>query len=289
MSRIAYVNGRYLPHRRAAVHVEDRGYQFADGVYEVIAVRGGGLVDEEPHLDRLDRSLAELRIAPPMGRGALKVILREVMRRNLVRDGMIYLQVSRGVAPRDHSFPARARPALVVTARHKQPPAGAAVEQGVGVVTVEDIRWKRCDIKSVSLLPNVLAKQDALDAGAFDAWMVGADGRITEGSASNAWIITKGREVITRPPSQEILDGVTRRAVKALARQEGLSYVERAFSVAEAKSATEAFLTSTSARILPVTRIDDVRLGDGKPGPLTRKLLRLYADYERRAERAAAE
>ncbi len=287
MSRIAYVNGRYIPHRSAAVHIEDRACQFGDGVYEVIAVRRGALVDETRHLDRLDRSLNELRIAAPMTRAALRTVLREVLRRNHIRDGMVYLQVSRGVAPRDHAFPASARPALIVTARRPKRINPAIARKGVQVITLEDIRWKRCDIKSVSLLPNVLAKQSALDAGAYDAWLVDEKGRVTEGSASNAWIITKDGKIITRRPTEAILNGVTRCAVRDLAKLEQLEYLERAFTVAEAKAAAEAFLTSTTSRIIPVTRIDDTRLGDGKPGPLTCRLATLYASYEDAGGKAA--
>lgn len=230
MSRIAYVNGSYVPHKQASVHVEDRGYQFADGVYEVIAVRGGRFVDEEPHLDRLERSLAEISIEAPMSRPALKIVMREMLRRNRVRDGILYLQVTRGVAPREHAFPASARPAVVMTARRSKPRPAVSL-RGVSVITVPDIRWKRCDIKSVSLLPNILGKQAASEAGAYEALQVDEDGFITEGTSSNAWIVTRRGDLITRKPDNAILDGVTRRAVAELAEREGLIFIERAFTL----------------------------------------------------------
>lgn len=275
MSRIAYVNGRYTRHRDAAVHVEDRGYQFADAVYEVIAIQNGRFVDEEPHLDRLERSLGELRMAPPACRPALRHILRETVRRNRVRNGIVYMQVSRGVARRDHAFPAHRDSSLVVTARATVPKSSARAG-GVSVVTTEDIRWKRCDIKTVGLLPNVLAKQTAAEAGAYEAWMVTPDGDVTECTSANAWIVTAGREVVTRPPTHAILNGITRRTVRAIAEREGYTVVERVFSLDEAYAAAEAFLTSTTSHVMPVVRIDDMPVGEGRPGPLTGALQAHY-------------
>ena len=284
MSRIAYVNGRFTRHRDAAVHIEDRGYQFADAVYEVIAIQNGRFVDEEPHLDRLDRSLHEVRIAPPAGRPALKRILRETVRRNRVRIGIVYMQVSRGVARRDHAFPAHRDSSLVVTARSTMTKS-AARAGGVSVVTTEDIRWKRCDIKTVGLLPNVLAKQKAAEAGAYEAWMIAADGTVTECTSANAWIVTAGREVVTRPPTHAILNGITRRTVGAIAGREGYTVVERVFALDEARTAAEAFLTSTTSHVMPVVQIDDVTVGDGRPGPLTAAL---QAHYDAHAGMAPA-
>lgn len=279
MSRIAYVNGRYVPHRDASVHVEDRGYQFADGVYEVVTARGGKLIDEEPHLDRLDRSLRELRIASPMARGPLKVVLREVLRRNGVTDGIVYLQVTRGVARRDHPFPAKAEPALVITAARKRALARAAVEQGVAARSVPDIRWKRCDIKSVSLLPNVLAKQEARESGAYEAWLVDEQGRVTEGASTNAWIVTRDGELVTRPTGEDILAGITRASVAKLARAHGMRLVERPFTLDEAKSAREAFITSATSFVLPVVKIDDTVIGNGRAGSIALALADLYDGY----------
>ena len=276
MSRIAYVAGQYLPHRRAAVHIEDRGYQFADGAYEVIAVIGGQLVDEERHLKRLKRSLAELRIAPPMADSSLKMVIREVVRRNGVDTGIVYLQATRGVAPREHAFPKAAKPTLVVTSRRVRPPDPRLGQEGIAVITIPDIRWQRCDIKSVALVANVLGKQQAKEAGAYEAWQVDRDGQVTEGTSTNAWIVTPDNTVVTRAADTAILNGVTRGAVLDIIERAGYRLVERPFTVAEAKAAREAFLTSTTADLLPVVRIDEAAVGEGKPGPLSRELRAAY-------------
>jgi D-alanine transaminase len=212
MSRIAYVNGRYLPHGDAAVHIEDRGYQFADGIYEVIAVKDGALIDEALHMARFERSLSELRIAPPMSRRTLELVMREVIRRNRFSNGIVYLQATRGVARRDHPFPADIRTSLVITARAARPANRKAQEEGVKVISIPDIRWARCDIKSVSLLPNVLGKQQAREAGAYEAWQVDRDGMVTEGTSTNAWIVTQDGELVTRQTGNAILNapGVAR-------------------------------------------------------------------------------
>ncbi len=276
MSRIAYVNGRYLPHRGASVHIEDRGFQFADGVYEVIGVKGGRLVDERPHLDRLSRSLAALFIRPPMGERALTHVMRETVRRNRVVSGILYLQITRGVAPRNHTFPEDVAPSLVMTARAAAGPEPSLAEKGCAVITVPDLRWKRCDIKTVSLVANVLAKQLAKEADAFEALQVDEEGLITEASAANVWIVSQDGVLVTRQADHAILDGVTRRAVIALAARSELDFEERPFSVDEAKMAAEAFLTGTTAFVTPITRIDDTSIGTGVPGPFS---LRLLADY----------
>lgn len=279
MPRIAYVNGRYVPHARARVHIEDRGYQFADGVYEVCALRHGRLLDLEPHLDRLERSLAALAIAMPMARAALVMVLREVVRRNLLRDGLVYLQVTRGVAPRGHAFPEPpVPPSLVVTARPLAPAALARAAAGVSVITLPETRWARCDIKSIALLPNVLAKQAAAEQGAFEAWFVDRQGFVTEGASSNAWIVDAEGILRTRDLSHAILAGITREAVQALAARAGLRVVERPFTVAEAKAAREAFLTSATSFVAPVLRIDGAPVGNGAPGLLAQELRRLYLD-----------
>lgn len=292
MSRIAYVNGQYVPHPEAAVHVEDRGYQFADGVYEVIAVARGALIDEEGHMIRLERSLDELRIARPMGRPALAHIMREVVRRNRVVDGLIYIQMTRGVAPRDHAFPANAETSVVMTAKRTKPANPALLRDGAKVITIPDIRWERCDIKTVSLLPNCLGKQQAREAGALEAWQVDArDGTVTEGTSTNAWIVTKEGEVVTRKADHAILNGITRIAVlEIIAQQQGLKFVERPFTVEEAKNAREAFLTSTTAFVTPIVRIDDALVGDGKPGPVAKSLREAYLVHmtEQAAEQGAA-
>jgi D-alanine transaminase len=279
MSRIAYVNGRYVPHGEAAVHVEDRGYQFSDGVYEVVLVHRGRLVDEEPHLDRLDRSLSELRIEQPMPRAPLRQVMREMIRRNRISDGIVYIQATRGVARRDHPFPKNTRPALVMTARRLAMPDRAKAEEGAAVVTIPDIRWTRRDIKSVSLLPNVLGKQTAREAGAYEAWQVDADGYVTEGTSTNAWIVTPDGELVTRHLGEQILSGVTRLSLIRLAREAGVTLVERAFTVAEAKAAREAFVTSATSFVTPVTRIDDTVIGNGRAGSVTMQIFDAYIGY----------
>ena len=287
MSRIAYVNGRYVPHALAAVHIEDRGYQFADGVYEVCEVRGGRLIDETRHLARLARSLRELEIRSPMQESALKVVLRETVRRNLVRDGIVYLQVTRGVARRDHYFPeGDVRPAVVVTAKSVTRAKGDALaETGAKVVTVPENRWPRVDIKSIALLPNVLAKQQAKQAGAREAWYVDAEGRVTEGGSTNAWIVTQEGVIVTRPAETGILRGVTRATVMDMARDLQMRVEERGFTVAEAKGAREAFITAATTIVTPVVSIDGDPVGDGRPGEVARRLRERFHEF---AERGAA-
>ena len=278
MSRIAYVNGRYRPWRDATVHVEDRGYQFSDGVYEVCEVKGGCMVDERRHMARLERSLAELRIAMPMSPAALGVVMRETIRRNRLNNGLVYLQISRGVARRDHAFPASdTPPAVVVTARSLDAAANETMaEKGVGVVTVPDNRWGRPDIKSISLLPNVLAKQAAREQGAREAWFVDRDGNITEGSSSNAWIVTSGGKLVTRAADTAILRGITRDVLLGAIAAAGMTLEERPFTVAEALAAREAFLTSATQVVMPIVKIDGKPVGDGKPGPVAGALRQAF-------------
>ena len=283
MSRIAYVNGRYVPRNEAGVSIEDRGYQFADGVYEVCEVRGGQLIDEQRHMARLDRSLNELRMARPMSPAALALVLRETVRRNRVRDGIVYVQVTRGVAPRDFPFPpSGTRPSLVVTARsNDRVRLEKTAAEGIAVVSVPDIRWSRVDIKSVALLPNVLAKQAARDQGAREAWLVDAEGRVTEGASSNAWIVSRDGVLITRQLGRDILPGITRSVVLDVIRAQGLTFEERAFTLEEAYAAREAFVTSASQIVQPVVCIDGRPVGNGAPGLLSTALRR---DYHRYAE-----
>lgn len=272
MSRITYVNGRYVLHAQAMIHVEDRGFQFADGVYEVCEVRGGRIIDEERHLARLDRSMRELRIPRPMNDSSLRFVLSEILRRNGVRNGLVYLQVTRGVARRDFLFP-DVPPTLVVTARAVDPRKGENLaERGIAVITVPENRWERVDIKTVGLLPNVLAKMRAKEADATEAWFVDREGFVTEGGSSNAWIVTQDDRLVTRPAESAILRGVTRTTLIDLARRERLTLEERAFTVDEAKAAREAFITSATTIVTPVVRIDSTAIGGGKPGPLARSL-----------------
>jgi len=277
--RYAYVNGRFVRHGQACVHIEDRGLQFADAIYEVCGVLGGFIHDEEEHLDRLERSLRELGIAMPMARGVLRLVMRELARRNRIRDGLIYLQITRGTARRDHPAPLKPpRPTLILTAR---PMDGAALAarraKGVAAVTRPDERWARRDIKSTALLPNTLAKTAARQAGAFEAWLVDGAGYITEGASTSAWIVDKDGEIVTRDLSTAILPGVTRRVILEAVANAQLRVVERPFTVEEARSAREAFITAATLGATPVVSIDGRPVGDGKPGPVTRRIQELYA------------
>jgi len=278
MSRIAYVNGRYLPHGDAVVHIEDRGYQFADGVYEVCEVRGAKLVDAPRHLARLGRSLSELKIAAPMSLPALTAVLRETVSRNRIVNGLVYIQVTRGVARRDHAFPPQGTaPSLVVTARRLDFVANEKIAaDGVAVITLPEDRWARVDIKSVSLLPNVLAKQAAREQGAREAWYVDVAGYVTEGAASNAWIVSRDGKLVTRKLGRDILPGITRSVLFDVIKAQGLQVEERPFTVEEAQGAREAFITSATQLVMPVVRIDGRPVGNGAPGLIATALRRDY-------------
>ena len=280
MSRIAYTNGQYVRQADAMVNIEDRGYQFADGVYEVIAVANGRLVDGEQHFDRLERSLEGLHIDTPCDRRIFPLIMQQVLRRNHMDQGFVYLQITRGVAPRNHAFLARRTAAsIVVTASRKKLPTATDVARGAKIVTVPETRWARPDIKTVSLLPNVLAKQLAVERGAYEAWFVDREGMITEGSSTNAWIVVDGKEVVTRPLGRDILAGITRQTLISIARENNLIVSERLFSLEEALAAKEAFLTSTTSFVMPVVAIDDTPIGDGKPGDVSLQLFDAYRRY----------
>lgn len=283
MSRYVYVNGRYHPYAQAAIHAEDRGFQFADAVYEVIEVFGGNLVDAGRHLDRLERSLGELLMAMPMSGPALLNVIGETVRRNRLRDGLVYVQVTRGAARRDFIFPAHDTPAtLVVIARaQSRDQIAATAAQGIAVCTMRDPRWSRCDIKTVMLLPAVLAKNAAKTKGAKEVWFLDADGFVTEGASSNAWIVTQAGTLVTRQLGREILPGITRATVMDAAGQLQIKFEERPFTLAEAYAAREAFVTSATNTVMPVVRLDDVLIGPGSPGAVT---LRLRQAFHRVAE-----
>ncbi len=281
MSDIAYVNGVFTPLEDARVSILDRGFLFADGVYEVAAVIDGRLVDNEAHLARLQRSLDALRLASPVSMAGIVEIERALVSRNDVSEGLVYLQITRGAAERDFSFPKNATPTLVAFAQRKNILASPAARTGVKVLTVPDLRWARRDIKSVALLAQVLAKQAATEAGCQEAWMVDQEGFVTEGASSTAFIITKGGAIVTRPNSAEILPGCTRRAVMTLADREGLTIEERPFAVAEAHEAAEAFLTGASNLVLPIVAIDGRPVGSGVPGDRARRLRDIYLDFAR--------
>lgn len=278
MSRIAYVNGAYVPLAAASVSIMDRGFQFADAIYEVWAVRGGRMFDVVEHLARLKRSLAELRITPPMTETALMLVIHEVMRRNRVRDGIVYLQISRGAATRDHTFPAASvKPTIVITGKNlDRATIARRAETGIKVITVPETRWARRDIKSVNLLPNVLARQQAKEAGAFEAWFVDQKGNVTEGTSSNAFIVDAEGSIRTRALSADILHGVTRAVLLRIAREHQMKVSEAPFTVAEARAAREAFMTGSSYAAVPIVAVDGAQIGDGKPGPVTKALRAAY-------------
>jgi D-alanine transaminase len=277
--RVAYVNGRYLPFGQACVHIEDRALQLGDGIYEVANVLSGRPTDEDAHLDRLERSLRELGMPMPMARAALKLVMREMIARNRIANGFLYIQVTRGAVKRDHVPPADPpRPTVIITMRAQDMAALAErLDKGIAVATQPDIRWGRCDIKTVQLLPNLLAKQAARKTGAFEAWLVDKDGFVTEGASTTAWIVDAEGQIVTRDLSNAILPGVTRRIMLEAMAEAGGKVVERKFTAAEARSAKEAFLSSATGAAVPVTAIDGQKIGDGAPGPLTRRIRELYA------------
>ena len=280
MSRIAYVNGRYLPKSEASVNVEDRGYQFADGVYEVLYMMAGRFLDEGLHMARLERSLREISIAMPMKRAALMAVLREVTTRNRLRDGLVYMQVTRGVARRDHAFPAASTPpALVVTCRRSPPYPASPDVWAASAITVPDQRWARCDIKTVGLLPNVLAKQAARTAGAYEAIMIGRDGHLTEGSSTTVWVVDAQGVLRTHRLGHAILPGCTRESLLQQMAGSNIATEERAVSEAELRTAREMFLTSATSFVKPITTLDGVPVGDGTVGPVTRELFALFARH----------
>ncbi|MCM5551709.1 D-amino-acid transaminase [Pleomorphomonas sp. NRK KF1] len=282
-SRITYVNGRYVPSREAVVSVEDRGNQFADAVYEACQIKDGAIIDLRRHLDRLDRSLAELRIASPMSRAAMTHVLREVARRNRVENGYVYWQISRGAASRDHAFPVGVNPTFTATAKPLDVAAAALrYEKGVPVITLPDNRWERVDIKTVGLLPNALAKQAAREAGAFEAIFVDAEGFVTEGSSANVWLLDGEGRLVTRPADRGILRGITRSVLMDVAAAEGVAVVERRFTVAEMKAAREVFLTSAGAILCPVVSVDGEAVANGVPGSVAARLRQRFHDLAER-------
>lgn len=275
MSRIVYVNGEFVPEADAKVSVFDRGFIFADGVYEVSSVLRGKLIENTGHLVRLRRSLSELNMSSPATDEEIEAIQKELIERNNLDEGLVYLQVTRGAADRDFAFPKDVAPTLVMFTQAKNILANPIAEKGLSVITVEDIRWRRRDIKTVGLLAPCLAKMQAKAAGADDAWMV-EDGFITEGSSNNAYIVTDDGTIVTRQVGHEILNGITRRAVLALAEKHSYKVEERLFSVEECYNAAEAFVTSATMFVQPVVKIDDKQIGDGRPGLVAQQLRELY-------------
>lgn len=284
LSRIAYVNGRYVSKRFASVHIEDRGYQFADGIYEVCEVNRQALIDLPRHMARLERSLSELRIDFPLAKDVLPFILREIVTRNKVANGYVYVQVTRGVAVRDHAFPQPApQPSLVVTARSIDPLKGEInAKKGIAVISYPDLRWKRADIKTIALTANVLARQAAKEKGAAEAWLFDQEGNVTEGAASNAWIVDEAGTLVTHQIDQSILCGITRTTALDVIRAEKLKLEERQFSLKEAFAAREAFISGAITLIMPVVSIDGRQIGNGAPGPVALKLREVFHDYAKR-------
>jgi D-alanine transaminase len=282
MSRIVYVNGAYVPEEEAKISVFDRAFLFGDGIYEVTAVLNRRLVDFEPHLARLDRSLKEIALAAPMSHSDLRALHEELIARNGVDEGIVYLEITRGVAERDFAYPDDATPTVVAFTQSRPLVDNPYVATGAKVITIPDLRWKRRDIKSTAMLAQAMGKQEAKLKGAYEGWMV-EDGHVTEGTSSSAFILDAQGVVRTQPLGYHILPGVTRRAVLRLAALEGVSLEERAFSVAEALAAREAFMTAASAFVLPVVEIDGVSIGDGKPGPVAYTFRRLYIEEARKS------
>ncbi len=275
MSRTVYVNGDYVAEEDARISVFDRGFLFADGVYEVTSVVGGHLLDFPGHLARLHRSLHELEMPAPLDDAALEAVHRTLIARNDMDEGMVYLQVTRGPADRDFAYPASPVPSLVVFTQTRSLVDTEAARRGIRVLAVPDIRWGRRDIKTVQLLAPSMCKMMARKAGCDDAWMI-EDGFVTEGTSNNAWIVTRAGRIVTRDLSTAILHGITRAAVIEYARSAQMEIEERPFTLAEAQDAAEAFMTAASAFVTPVVEIDGTTLGDGTPGPVTRRLRELY-------------
>lgn len=280
MTRFAYVNGRYETQSAASVSIEDRGYQFADGVYEVVALWKGCPIDLLGHMDRLERSMAEVQFPNPPLRMALKVIARELVRLNRIRTGILYIQINRGAAPRNHPFPGdHINCSVVMTVRHGLGPSDTEIENGVALKVEEDQRWRRRDIKTIGLLPNVLTKQAAKSVGAFEALLVNPDGTVTEASAANVWLVDAGGDLVTRPLGLDILGGITRARVMALAADAGRKVREATFTLDQVLAAREVFLTGTTTFVLPVTKIDDTVIANGHPGEIACDLRDRYQAF----------
>jgi D-alanine transaminase len=280
MPRVCYVNGQYVPYHDAVISVEDRGFLFGDAVYEVIGCIHGHLADETGHLDRLERSLSEIKMEMPVERETLRFLMRELLRRNRQKNAALYLEISRGAAKRDFKFPTpETPPTMVMISYDFDFDGNAAVKNGVKVKTVPDIRWKRRDIKTVLLLPQSMSKQQAIDEGFDDVWMVDEEGFVTEGSASNAWIVTKDKKLVTRAVTTDILRGITRTAIEKLCKEMNLAVEERSFTPEEVYEATEAFTTSATALITPVIEIDGHKIGDGRRGDICHNLYEEYRNY----------
>lgn len=279
MSRYSYVNGKYVPHKYAHVHIEDRGFQFADGVYEVIAYIEGRFADEKGHLDRLERSLSELSLTMPVSRQILQILIREVLRKNKLKNAAIYIQITRGVAKRNFKFPSDStKPSLVIITWPFDFQNNPDITKGIEVISVPDQRWARRDIKTIALLPQVLANQKAASQNKKEAWMLNNEGFVTEGSSSNAWIV-KNKTLQTHPATQNILKGVTRTALEKIAADLSYSLIEKPFTLEHAYEADECFKTSATGLISPIVKVNDIVIGEGKPGKITKLIYEEYLEY----------
>lgn len=280
MSRFIYVSGQYLPHAQASIHVEDRAFLMGDAVYEVIACIHGHLADEVGHLDRLERSLSELQMPMPVERETLRFLMRELLRKNRQKNASIYIQISRGSAKRDFKFPSAETPqTLMMMSYDFDFDGNKAVQNGMRVKCVPDIRWARRDIKTTLLFPQSMSKMIGVEAGFDDVFMVDPDGYITEASASNAWIVTKDKKIVTRGVSTNILRGITRTAIEKICAENNLILEQRSFTPEESYDALEAFTSSATALVTPVIDIDGHKIGDGKRGMITQKLYEEYRAY----------
>ena len=279
MSRVAYVNREYTEYKKSYIHIEDRGYQFADGVYEVFAIIDSKIVDYDGHIKRLYRSLNELSISSPIQKKSYKFHINEIIKRNIIKDGLVYLQVTRGVASRDFKFPKNSKSSIVIIG--KNTPSNYYhnnFNKGIKVKTTKDLRWKRVDIKSLNLLPPVLAKQYAADNDCEEAWLLDDDGYITEGSSSNAWIV-KNKTVITRPVSSSILNGITRSTLIKSLSKVGYNFIERRFNLNDIKNADEAFITSATQFVMPVIAVNNIKIGNGRVGEFAQIFKEIYFKY----------
>lgn len=280
MGRFSFVNGLYVRHAEAGIHIDDRGYQLADGIYEVVPVEEGVPIDLKPHFERMHYSLGALKIDAPFSDRSLIVHILELIQRNKVKRGIVYIQITRGIAPREHKFPhKKILPSIIITTKEMALVPQQWREEGVKIISIPDERWARCDIKSISLLPNVLGKQKAAEAGAYEAWQIDSDGYVTEGTSSNAWIVTRGKEIRTHPLNSDILGGIVRKMAMEIAKKEGLSFIETPFFMVEALAAEEAFLSSSTNGILPISTIDGHKIGRGCAGPITQQLANLYKQH----------
>tara|TARA_B100000029_G_scaffold516680_1_gene632676 strand:- start:15761 stop:16639 length:879 start_codon:yes stop_codon:yes gene_type:complete len=277
MKNLTYLNNKFVEHSKAKISVEDRGFLFSDSIYELISVLNGELIDLKPHLNRLKSSLKKIKINYKVNQLKFQNVIKKLIKNNKIFNGYVYIQITRGVAERKHEFPLKYKPSVIIFTKNLNI-NNNIYKKGIKIITIPDIRWLRRDIKTTSLLANVLSKQMAVEKNAFESWLID-DGYITEGSASNAWIIKNSNTIITHPSNTKILKGVTRDTVIKILKKNNFKIKERAFNLIEAKNAKEAFLTSSTLSVLPVVKIDNYNISNGKPGDITKKIMFLYKNY----------